>query len=69
VLKTIPSLHLQMVIIIITLTSNGGYGTGDHLFPFRTEKLSPVAPMVLDSNPGEQVAANINPRSWKQHLG
>jgi hypothetical protein len=26
---------------------------GDHLFPFRTEKLSPAPPMVLGSNPGE----------------
>ena len=25
----------------------GGYSVGDHLFPFRTEKLSPTAPMVL----------------------
>ena len=26
---------------------------GSHLFPFRTEKLSPVAPMVLQCNAGE----------------
>ena len=26
---------------------SGGYSVGDHLFPFRTEKLSPTAPMVL----------------------
>ena len=26
---------------------SGGYSVGDHLFPFRTEKLSPIAPMVL----------------------
>ena len=25
----------------------GGYSWGVHLFPFRTEKLSPYAPMVL----------------------
>ena len=25
----------------------GDSSTGDHLFPFRTESLSPVAPMVL----------------------
>ena len=25
----------------------GGYSEGVHLFPFRTEKLSPSAPMVL----------------------
>ena len=33
--------------------SNGGYSAGVHLFPFRTEKLSPVAPMVLPSKVGE----------------
>ena len=26
---------------------------GPHLFPFRTEKLSPPAPMVLQCNAGE----------------
>ena len=26
---------------------------GSHLFPFRTEKLSPLAPMVLQCNVGE----------------
>ena len=26
---------------------------GSHLFPFRTEKLSPLAPMVLQCNAGE----------------
>jgi hypothetical protein len=26
---------------------------GFHLFPFRTEKLSPLAPMVLQCNAGE----------------
>ena len=25
----------------------GGYGAGVHLFPFRTEKLSPASPMIL----------------------
>ena len=25
----------------------GGFSEGDHLFPFRTEQLSPSAPMVL----------------------
>ena len=28
-----------------------------HLFPFRTEKLSPLAPMVLQCNAGEEVTA------------
>ena len=27
--------------------------SGSHLFPFRTEKLSPIAPMVLQCNAGE----------------
>ena len=27
--------------------NNGGFSAGVHLFPFRTEKLSPAAPMVL----------------------
>ena len=33
-----------------TLSSNdnGGNCIGDHLFPFRTEKLRPIAPMVLE---------------------
>ena len=26
---------------------SGGYGAGAHLFPFRTEKLSPAATMIL----------------------
>ena len=26
---------------------NGGYGSGEHLFPSRTEKLSPPAQLVL----------------------
>ena len=32
---------------------------GSHLFPFRTEKLSPFAPMVLQCNAGEEVAASF----------
>ena len=32
---------------------------GSHLFPFRTEKLSPFAPMVLQCNVGESVAASF----------
>ena len=34
--------HIQVVI-----------AAGSHLFPFRTEKLSPLAPMVLQCNAGE----------------
>ena len=40
-------------------TSNGGFSPGVHLFPFRTESLSPGAPMVLPSPVGESVAANF----------
>jgi hypothetical protein len=39
--------------------SNGGFSPGVHLFPFRTESLSPGAPMVLPSSVGESVAANL----------
>jgi hypothetical protein len=31
----------------------GDYAGGVHLFPFRTEKLSPPWPMVLHHNAGE----------------
>jgi len=31
----------------------GGYAGGVHLFPYRTEKLSPPWPMVLVHQPGE----------------
>ena len=49
--------HYQVVIAV-----------GSHLFPFRTEKLSPLAPMVLQCNAGEQVAAFFHqePRLRKQ---
>ena len=40
--------------------SNGGFSPGVHLFPFRTEPLSPGAPMVLPSPVGESVAANFS---------
>ena len=32
---------------------HGVYRAGVHLFPSRTEKLSPAPPMVLSSNSGE----------------
>ncbi len=35
----------------------GSYCSGDHLFPSRTEKLSPLAQMVLEWNLEEYVAA------------
>jgi hypothetical protein len=38
---------------------HGGYSIGDHLFPYRTEKLSPIAQMVLPYKVGEYVAASF----------
>ena len=38
--------YLQ-VQLVLSKRYSGGYSVGDHLFPFRTEKLSPTAPMVL----------------------
>ena len=35
------------------LSSYGGFAEGVHLFPYRTEKLSPSWPMVLHKNVGE----------------
>jgi hypothetical protein len=37
----------ELVRVEITLNVNGGYRAGEHLFPFRTESLSPAPPMVL----------------------
>ena len=37
----------------------GDYSGGDHLFPFRTEKLSPPAQMVLHYNAEEYVVADL----------
>ncbi len=39
--------------------SYGDYSSGDHLFPFRTEKLSPLAQMVLHYNVEEYVVADL----------
>lgn len=52
--------------------SNGGFSPGVHLFPFRTESLSPGAPMVLPSPVGESVAANFSGKSsirFRQQMG
>ncbi len=45
------------------LKTHGGYCIGDHLFPYRTEKLSPIAQMVLPYKVGEYVAASF-PKSF-----
>ena len=39
--------HLSVAIYQVVIAA------GSHLFPFRTEKLSPLAPMVLQCNAGE----------------
>ena len=53
-----------------TLVRNvGGYSKGVHLFPFRTEKLSPLAPMVLPQ--GGRVGRcqpNIQPTKPRCHI-
>jgi hypothetical protein len=47
----------SLPICFLSLIAFGGYSNGDHLFPFRTEKLSPFAQMVLPYKVGEYVAA------------
>ena len=41
------------------LKSYGDYSSGDHLFPFRTESLSPLAQMVLLYQVEEYVVADL----------
>ena len=41
------ALKFLQVQLVLSKRYSGGYSVGDHLFPFRTEKLSPTAPMVL----------------------
>ena len=38
----------------------GGYRVGEHLLPFRTEKLSPTSPMIL-----QQVCGKVGRRQTK----
>ena len=40
-------LYCYIRIIVILNHIQGGFSRGAHLFPFRTQKLSPLAPMVL----------------------
>ena len=46
---------LDILVILVLLETNYQVviAVGSHLFPFRTEKLSPPAPMVLQCNAGE----------------
>ena len=64
-LVEIVTLYVGIVIVVMDfLMFNGQWSmfneiyqvviaAGSHLFPFRTEKLSPPAPMVLQCNAGE----------------
>ena len=60
--------HLILIVVYSSYSAYSAYSTysrytereiqvviaaGSHLFPFRTEKLSPLAPMVLQCNAGE----------------
>jgi hypothetical protein len=47
------SFLLFTLYFILKARSYGGIAGGVHLFPFRTEKLSPPWPMVLHNNAGE----------------
>lgn len=46
-------LSLMSCVFGLISKSIGGPAQGSHLFPSRTEKLSPAAPMVLGLHPGE----------------
>ena len=54
-----PELVSGSLVVKPTIRFYGDFSVGVHLFPFRTEQLSPVAPMVLPSPAGESVAANL----------
>jgi hypothetical protein len=47
VISSLKTYNLQLS------TLYGGFAEGVHLFPYRTEKLSPSWPMVLHQNAGE----------------
>ena len=50
-------------------TISGGNGEGDHLFPYRTQKLSPSAPMVLGwKRPGRVGRRRIPHGQWSHVL-
>ena len=46
-LKCIFLYYVIVLVIILISRYCGDYGSGVHLFPFRTEKLRPLALMVL----------------------
>ena len=47
----------------------GVYSGGDHLFPFRTEKLSPPAQMVLGLKPGRVCRCQFYNKTPSINLG
>ena len=51
-LLILKSANLQSFNFKLNYPLYGVYSGGDHLFPFRTEKLSPPAQMVLGLKPG-----------------
>jgi hypothetical protein len=44
--------YISALNLNLNLSHYGVYSNGDHLFPFRTEKLSPFAQMVPGLKPG-----------------
>ncbi len=46
-------LNALLHFLLMRSISYGGFSEGVHLFPYRTEKLSPSWPMVLHNNAGE----------------
>ena len=45
--------NYELIIVSGVRNNQVAIAVGLHLFPFRTEKLSPLAPMVLQCNAGE----------------
>jgi hypothetical protein len=54
------SLYVNLTCPQIRTMILGDYSGEVHLFPFRTEKLSPPAQMVLQLNVGEYVVATFS---------
>ena len=48
ILQPTSYFNINILYILLYKTAfRGGFSRGAHLFPFRTQKLSPLAPMVL----------------------
>ena len=52
-MRAIFSVVLEVLLVDMSPYYQVVIAAGSHLFPFRTEKLSPLAPMVLQCNAGE----------------